>query len=330
MAMPCAITTPPNQTIIPPLFFCLYVGASSEFSSPAIHAHAEGLKVDSITVGIRTFLRCPLPSLVEVIQITGSTSGESVNASLQIRHFARHGPTSRLLPFAGLPEGDRLFFHNLPMPPSSPPSSPPASPPLPPVPPPHPPPPHPPPPHPPPPPPPSNPVQLTPSNCNTNSAHGGRPDICAPLQANRNSRMTPPQPPPPHANPWCDNLAHLTPHLPIDPRWLPKGLPGGVGRLGNKWYLRGSVDQLFTGKPARDATSKHPTHTTPSLRVVNTGQSSVKTITKFTYTQRAHPTDTGSSMTVSYSKPGSQDSRTINFSCKTQDCNVSRPSPCPR
>ena len=78
---------------------------------------------DGIKLGYRTWLDCPLPTNVELLELFGVTVVEHGSTLvLRIRHFAAEGVDSLLLPFRGLPGGNTI--HLLAAPPAPPPAAP--------------------------------------------------------------------------------------------------------------------------------------------------------------------------------------------------------------
>jgi hypothetical protein len=132
-----ALRTPcvtPNE-YYPSLFYAAwsYAGGTPVIKGPLRANSSLETTADGIRVGYQTWLDSPLPTLDELMALTGAgaLTGSTRQYALAIHHFAQSGEDSLAIPFRGLPDGDQISLTA-----HEPPSHPPDAPPLPPSPPP--------------------------------------------------------------------------------------------------------------------------------------------------------------------------------------------------
>ena len=116
----------------PSLFYCTFEGVAGVPPVVTGPYKAEAVAHQTswgATVGLEVLLRCELPTVSELEALRGYADHESpVNTTLRVYFNDPAGPDAKLLPFEGVPGGDRLTIVDMPGPP------PPGAPPLPPLP----------------------------------------------------------------------------------------------------------------------------------------------------------------------------------------------------
>ena len=116
---------PENDESWPKLFYCVWSSGTAEHIIGPLHAGRSHDTLDGVTLGIRVFLSCPVPTITNVYALSGAArNGTDISLSLKIRYFATTGVD---FAYDGVPGGNIIRYYGMaaPPPPSAPPPSPP-------------------------------------------------------------------------------------------------------------------------------------------------------------------------------------------------------------